>query len=746
MGIAATTATSTPRPRSLSVARTVLACVICAGISNAARAAHAEERVTNAEVENALKRGREAVMQTLSTFRSRAPGPTALSVMSVINAGVSADDPVVASSIESVVRNAEMINDLYIGTYEIGLVNSMFGMLKDPRYKRVAEQMVRKLERLQTKEGGWGDNSRTQFALLGLKAASDLGVDVPLSMYANAKKYVESGQNKDGSWGYHPGMAGYGSMTAAGISSLFIIDEQMQKNTSVCGSSMNDPRVRLGLNWLGTHFTVQDNPAQNGAHHYYYLYGLERIGVLLGQKYIGGHDWYREGAEYLVNVQRESGIWDAESPVSTEFALLFLGKGKAPIVIQKLDYGEDWNPDPYDAKELTELASRDLQTPMASRVIDLTAGTEELAAAPILYLQGRQRFEFSTKTRDAIRAFVDQGGFVFASACCGGFSGFDQSFRHEMKEIFPDAAFEALPENHEVYTVRHKIANPSAMPLLGLNTGCRTTVIYAPHDICCAWGGCKGCLDRQSLAGEDARKLGVNMIAYALGFNALKPILDNPVTPVRGRPRENRVERNALIIGQLYHTGEWNPDPGSIPNLAKTLKEQAGMQGDVGKKQVNLGTDDLGDFPLLYLTGHRAYQYPPSSLDALRAYLDRGGFLLAEACCGRPEFDVAFRKMCTDLYPDRPLHVIPLEHSIYNEPFELDKILYKPAVKRLFPEKDDKPYLEGVVGPDGRLLIVYSKFNFGCELQGHACASCIGIAGKDAYRVAVNAVMYALSH
>jgi hypothetical protein len=695
-------------------------------------------------VDLALKHGREAVLKILELYK-RPVGYTCLSVMAVLNAGSSPDDPIVANAIDFISKNAEMINEGYGGPYEAGLVNTLLGMVKDPKYKRVAEQMTRKLERLQMKDGGWGDNSRTQFALLGLKASVDLGVDVPATLFTNARKYVERGQNKDGSWGYHPGMAGYGSMTAAGISSLFIIDEQAQKNTSVCGSAMNDPRVRLGLNWLGTHFTVQNNPLQPGAHHYYYLYGLERIGVLLGQKYIGGHDWYREGAEYLVDVQRDNGIWDAEPPVSTEFALLFLGKGKTPIVMQKLDYGEDWNPDPYDTKELTELASRDLMTPMTSQVVDQTATAEDLSAAPILYLQGRQRFEFTPKMRDAIRTFVEQGGFIFSSACCGGFSGFDQSFRHEMKEIFPDAQFEPLPESHEVYSVRHKIANPAAHPLLGLNTGCRTTVIYAPHDICCAWGGCKGCLDKAAVSGDEPRKLGVNMIAYALGFNALKKKLDD-VTVTKGAKHENKVERGSLVIGQLYHTGEWNPDPGSIPNLAKTLKEQAGMQGEVGKRQVNLGTDDLGDFPLLYITGHRAFQYPPSAVDALRAYLDRGGFLLSDACCGRPEFDAAFRKLCADLYPDRPLKPIPLEHSIFNEPFKIDKIQYKPAVKRMFPMVDDKPMLEGITGPDGRLQVVYSKFNFGCELQGHACAACFGILGKDAYHVAVNAVMYALSH
>ena len=33
----------------------------------------------------------------------------------------------------------------------------------------------------------------------------------------------------------------------------------------------------------------------------YYLYGLERVGRLTAQRFIGEHDWYREGADHLVN-------------------------------------------------------------------------------------------------------------------------------------------------------------------------------------------------------------------------------------------------------------------------------------------------------------------------------------------------------------------------------------------------------------------------------------------------------------
>src|SRR5205823_3282983 len=91
---------------------------------------------------------------------------------------------------------------------------------------------------------------------------------------------------------------------------------------------------------------------------FYNLYGIERAGRLSGQRFIGQHDWYREGCKYLVKCQREDGSWseagfhDQFPVVSTSFALLFLSKGRTPVLISKLVHGpgEDWNNDRNDAR------------------------------------------------------------------------------------------------------------------------------------------------------------------------------------------------------------------------------------------------------------------------------------------------------------------------------------------------------------------------------------------------------------
>ena len=82
------------------------------------------------------------------------------------------------------------------------------------------------------------------------------------------------------------------------------------------------------------------NPGAKGglAEPYYYLYAVERVGVLTGLKYIGSHDWYREGAAFLVKDQRPDGSWGRRlyGLSDTCFAVLFLAKGPAPILLSKL--------------------------------------------------------------------------------------------------------------------------------------------------------------------------------------------------------------------------------------------------------------------------------------------------------------------------------------------------------------------------------------------------------------------------
>jgi hypothetical protein len=223
----------------------------------------------------------------------------------------------------------------------------------------------------QQRNGGWRypmgghDLSNTQYAVLALKSASSVGIKVPDEAYAKALRYLLDLQQKNGKkvaryeevggdgvyaaqrekvpgfdrargWGYTAPNPDTGSMTTAGVASVAICIQELRGKRWAKARAQGEQSVRDGIAWLGENFTVTQNPGSGMQWHYYYLYGLERAGVLAGRKWIGNHDWYREGAEYLLDRQSGGGGWRGDI-LETCFALLFLKRSTTPVALTGLD-------------------------------------------------------------------------------------------------------------------------------------------------------------------------------------------------------------------------------------------------------------------------------------------------------------------------------------------------------------------------------------------------------------------------
>ncbi len=189
-----------------------------------------------------------------------------------------------------------------------------------------------------------GDNSNAQYAALGLRACLDAGIDVDPRVLTLAKKWWTSCQNSDGGWGYNDrgGMGGddnpnsvsntsYGSMTVGAVGALCIYDYYLGMQYK------NDGNVVRGLEWLAKNYDVTKNPKKTEFAYLYYLYGLERVGMLYGTERIGPHEWYPDGASHLLATQLQGGGWAPPEKLaggvttSTCFAILFLRRGTAPL-------------------------------------------------------------------------------------------------------------------------------------------------------------------------------------------------------------------------------------------------------------------------------------------------------------------------------------------------------------------------------------------------------------------------------
>jgi len=356
-----------------------------------------------------------------------------------------------------------------------------------------------------SKRGRPGDNSNTQYALLGLFAASEVGVPVKPEVWALARSYWEKSQKSDGSWAYTPDSSNAtASMTCAGVSSLILSGlrpfqgQEVLKGAVIrnCRKGRVNRNLQAGIGWLASHFDVKQNFGAGQQWKFYYLYGLERAGRLTGVRFFGQHDWYRRGAEELVHEQNKlNGFWrgmliERNEVLATSFALLFLAKGRAPVLIAKLRHEplDDWDNDPDDIRNLVNIVSHDWKHLLTWQVVDPNIATvPELLQAPIIFFNGHRAPEFSARARQNLREHVERGGFLFAEACCGN-PKFDEGFKRLMKEVFPEeqSKLRPLSEEHPVWRAKH-VLSPDVHPLWGIENGRRTVVIYSPTDLSCYW-------------------------------------------------------------------------------------------------------------------------------------------------------------------------------------------------------------------------------------------------------------------
>ena len=205
------------------------------------------------------------------------------------------------------------------------------------RIKSIPKNWIALTQQRTTGEGG--DNSNAQYASLGLRACHDSKIKIPENVIHLARKWWVEAQfpPEDGAdakavisgegarpqgWNYKSPATDaerkpYHAMTAGAVGACVIYEY-------ILGRDFKKDRVtRAGVEWLGKHFAVNTN--------YYYMYALERAGMLYDVESFGGNNWYYKGVPVLLKNQHGDGSWGSrenkeDNTWDTCFAILFLKK------------------------------------------------------------------------------------------------------------------------------------------------------------------------------------------------------------------------------------------------------------------------------------------------------------------------------------------------------------------------------------------------------------------------------------
>jgi hypothetical protein len=737
-------------------------------------------------------------------------GPTALVVLALISSGVPKDDPAIDRSMNYL----RLFHGNKAGrNYAVSLQTMAFCLVEPERDLAHIRENVELLEKSQNREhsehnGGWDyvaidgnqrtDLSNSQFSILALYEAERVGVSVPKEVWQRASRYWLNTQNKDGSWGYTPSPnggcsgSGHGSMTCAGIASTVITSgiigaggAKINGNKILCSLPSNrkeTEQIEAGIDWLGRHFSVSQNP-QYSSYHYYYLYALERVGRMTNRRFIGQHDWYREGAAQLLRSRDEfTGCWKgkgfAENDiVATSFALLFLSKGRRPVLMSKVQFGrnDNWNIHPNDVNNITAFAEKNWKIDLTWQSIDIEKSTvDDLTQTPVLHFCGKDSPLLGSK-KDAealvhkLRDYLEQGGFILAESQPNG-EAFDKGFRELMKMMFPEEGYELrlLDSSHPIWSAEMPVEPEYMRTLEGISFGCRTSIVYAPPfkdkqtgskmpSLSCLWEAADIYNRREDIESSVQRKIdaglktGLNILTYAT--NRELKYKDEIAQSAEKKTAESGSLRGTVFIGVLKHSGGTGSAPHAASNLLRWVNTNFGIPVVSKTESVLLNNDDLLSYPFLMMHGRENFEWTKEQCGILKNHLESGGFLFADAVCSSKQFDISFLAAMKNVFPNQELQRIPSDDPLFSEQYGGDKIRTlpirlperSPERKTMVSERLVEPELYGIQH-NGRWVVVYSPNDVSCALESANSLECRGYTPKGAMQLGVNVLFYALEH
>jgi len=648
--------------------------------------------------------------------------------------------------------------------------NKLIGKKRD-LVRAALQRDVKWIVSTQGPKGGWGytgmsggrssrvyeDLSNSQLVILALREAGLAGIEIPRRTWQRAQTRYFQSQHTDGSWSYidRADAEGYGSMTAAGLATIFItLDNLDVASGCPCAAGRSgsrnaeiDRRIDKALEWLEKHFKVDKNP--NGKRRregrvYYWQYSVERVGAAAGYKYFGGRDWFKEIATHLLKAQQGDGSWDGKygKLVSTCFAVMFLFKGRGPILFNKLEFDGLWNNHRRDIYNLTSYISKNKEQICHWQIVNLKAPVSELHDAPILFITPEAPPPFDEKAKAKLRQFTDTGGTILFEASCGN-ADVRKWFHEFIAEVWPEWKLKPLGPDHYSFTDPYKLHKRPEV--LGLDDGLRTFLFYAGDDISCPWHQ-KAYASRGYLF-----NWGINLVAYATDAAPLRAKLADRAPKPDERYKKQSVaagRKKSLSVARLMHPGDWNVGVhykgfGRVTTFAK---DKAGLS--VEAKESGVDAAGLTGHDVAFLTGSKAFEMGAGDVAALKAFAAKGGFLWCEAAGGSLDFNGSFRKLAQQA--GWRITLLAKGHPLMSgrmggpKGFDLTtNVRFRRALK---VARTGRPQAElhGIFDGD-RMVGVYSPLDVVfCATPYQACM-CRGYKMPDAEAVATNILLFAAS-
>lgn len=417
-------------------------------------------------------------------------------------------------------------------------------------------------------------------------------------------------------------------------------------------------------------------------------------------------------------------------------------------------YGPDifWNATPNDVNNLLKSMKEQGDANFQMDVRPLSEIDPDPEKNPILYRSGHYNFFYTDAERKQLREYLLAGGMIIYNTGLGS-EPFYRSVIRELNLMFPEQPVQRLSPDHPVFHSYYDVNRVEYTPAVAaagyqgnepwfdaVEINCRVVALVSRWCMATGWqGDVKD--EYQAYLPEPAFQLGMNIITYASSMRAWAKNAAHAMEFVD----ELETHSDSMAIAQVTYDGIWKTRHSGLSILLQTFNNRTGIPVEFALKELALSNPEIFNSPLIYMTGHEYFTLSEEEKAALRQYLENGGFILAEACCGRKGFDLAFREMLQSVLPGKPLTRIPTSSVLFKEPNDVSVVGLTPALMQDLGQAQSEPVLLGVE-LDGRYGVIYSPFGLSGGWEMSQSPYSRGIGDVSSIQLGQNILMYAITH
>lgn len=225
-------------------------------------------------------------------------------------------------------------------------------------------------------------------------------------------------------------------------------------------------------------------------------------------------------------------------------------------------------------------------------------------------------------------------------------------------------------------------------------------------------------------------------------------------------------EFNPDITNEFYFTraiygesnqADWGPRwavdyPKADLQFLTALKRLTIVDGFETDHTLMVGSEELNNFPFVYILEVGALELTEDQVIGLRRYLNNGGFMVVDDFWGSWAWDT-FEYQMQRVFPDHDIVDIPLDHPVFHAFYDIDNIIQVPNVHQgsiggPTHEYDGRvPRVRGIFDDKGRLMVLVNwNTDLGDAWEWADRPSYPLRFSTYAYEIGINFVVYAMSY